>query len=81
MNQIGIAAVLVVAVGAALWFRRKPLSQTQRFVFAGVAIALLALNFLWETPLEPGKVALVVLGSAVLLLAVRFLGSSDREPE
>ncbi len=81
MNQVGIAAVVVVAVGAALWFRRKPLTQGQRLVFVFVAIGLMGWNFLSQGPLQWGRVALVVIGGGVLLAAAKFLGSPDREPE
>lgn len=81
MNQIGIAAVLVVAVGAALWFRRRPLTQVQRVVFALLAVGLMAVHFLREGHLHWGKVVLLVVGGAVLLAAIRFLGSADRGAE
>jgi len=72
-----LVAVMAVAVGAALWFRRRPMSSRQRAVAVALAIGLLAFDFLGRGDADWGKATLVVAGSAVLVAAAIVLRRSQ----
>lgn len=71
---------MAVAVGAALWFRRRPMSTRQRAVVVALAIGLLAFDFLGRGEADWGKVAIVAFGSAVLVMAAIYLTRSQDGP-
>jgi hypothetical protein len=75
-----LVAVMAVAVAAALWFRRRPLSTRQRAVAVALAIGLLAFDFLRPGEADWGKATLVAAGSAVLIMAMIFLKRSENRP-
>ncbi|MGI8906068.1 MAG: hypothetical protein ACR2IE_06215 [Candidatus Sumerlaeaceae bacterium] len=75
-----LVILMAVAVGAALWFRRRPMSTRQRAVVVSLAIGLLAFDFLGRGQADWGKVALVVAGSAVLVMAAVYLTRSQHGP-
>jgi hypothetical protein len=82
MSENGwFVVAMAVAVGAALWFRRRPLTSRQRAIVVAVAIGLLAFDLLGRGDADWGKAMVVVAGSAVLIMAAFFLKRSQDGPQ